>query len=160
MKNLNLYITEKFKISSSPDKKYFTDVVPDVNFENPTDEDAKKLEDALKKAGVFPSERKLDGRYTTINRWFIRVNKYDELSLCADAIFSKPYKKKQQFIASFIDFSEDSFIACDGGGSVMYKNESPVTWEKVIMPIANFFGAKYTKDGEFVMPGTKSRWND
>lgn len=160
MKNINLYITEKFKISSSKDKKYFTDVVPDINFEEPTEEDCKKLEDAFKKANVLPTVHKLDSRYHTFNHFFVGISR-GMIALRANTTFVKPYKKKRIYDATFIEFSNDgdSFVAGSERG-VLYEYESPEIWEKVILPIANFFGAKFTKDGEFVMPGTKSKWND
>lgn len=160
MKDINLYITEKFKISASKDKKYFTDIVPGINFEEPTEEDCKKLEDALRKNGLLNFPNKLDNRYHTYHNWFIGISR-GGIALKANTTYSKPYKKKKNYDLTFIEFSNDgdSFIAGNSGG-VFYEYESPEAWEKVILPIANFFGAKFTKDGEFVMPGTKSKWND
>jgi len=165
MKTINNFIIEKLHLDSetniNKDKKgmTFNDICPTVDFENPKDEDAKELEAILKKEGVFPTATKLDSKYTTFNKWFIEVNSWGGLSLKYNATFSKPYKKKQNYNSRMIDFDIDSFIATSSGGSVIYKNECPETWDKVIIPIADFFGAKFNKDGEFLMPGAKSKWS-
>ena len=161
MKQLNNYILEKLTINKDTevnDKTTFSSVVNGVNFEHPTEEDAKKLEQAFKDAGVFPTASKLDSKYHTFNKWFVRC-KDGQLQLAFEVTYSKPYKKKSTYTSRAIDFDVDSFIAMQSGGSVIYKYEAPEMWDKVIMPIANFFGAKFNKDGEFLMPGAKSKWN-
>ena len=161
MKYIGAYILEKLHlnkgINSGPKKLTFHDVVPEVDFDNPTDEDAKKLEKALKDAGAFPAATKLDSQHHTYNKWYIGVNKYNGLSLYADVTFAKPYKKTRTYKGVYIDFDVDSFLASTST-CVIYKSERPLTWEKVIQPIADFFGAKFNKDGEFLMPGAKTKY--
>ena len=163
MKTINNYIVEKLHLDKDTDvnksKMTFNDICPTVDFEKPTDKDAEELEAILKKNGVLPTATKLDSKYYTYNKWFIALNNWDGLSLKCNVTYSKPYKKKQTYTTRMIDFDIDSFIATTSGGSVIYKNESPEVWDKVIVPIADFFGAKFNKDGEFLMPGAKSKWS-
>ena len=161
MKNLSEILLEKLVLKDNGEKlKHLSEVVPGVNFEDPTDEDCKKLEDAFRKAGVLPTVSRLDSRYHTYNYWFVGISR-GGIALKANITFSKPYKKKETYNRAYIEFSQDddSFIAGNSGG-VFYKYESPEAWEKVIMPIADFFGAKFNKAGEFLMPGASSHWND
>ena len=162
MKNLSEILLEKLRLTDkSEEVKHLSDVVPGVNFEEPTEEDCEKLEKALKDANVLqalPTGVKLDSSYHTYNKWFIGISR-GMLALKAEVTFSKPYKKKSTFNSVMIEFSEDndSFIAGNGGG-VLYEYESPKIWENVIMPIAEFFGAEFNTDGEFLMPGATTHW--
>jgi len=160
MKSIKELLLEKLSINKDTkiDKDNFNSAAPGVNFENPTDEDAKKLEQILKDANVFPTATKLDSKYHTYNKWFVRV-KENQLQLAYEVTFSKPYKKKETYTGRIIDFSIDSFIALNSGSSVLYKSEAPEKWNKVVKPIADFLGAEYNKDGEFLMPGAKSKWS-
>lgn len=138
-------------------------VIETIDFENPTQVDADKLEHLLWDANVRP---KYSGFFRSNNDnllaygWRVMISN-GTLVLAYDYKRTRPFKKKVYSNTYVIEFlSADRFLACRPAGDIIYKYEEPDIWEQVITPIKQALGFEYNCDGEFLRPGTKSGWSD
>lgn len=137
-----------------------------INFENPTQADAEKLQNILWEANVRPT---YTGFFHSNNdkllayNWRITVNKNDTLVLAYTYKRTRPFKKTVELNSYVIEFlSEDCFLACRPGGLLIYKDDlkDKIIWEQAITPIKEALGFEYNRDGECLRLGTESYWRD
>ena len=138
-------------------------VLETIDFENPTQVDADKLEHILWDANVRPT---YTGFFRSNNDnllaygWRVTISG-GTLVLAYDYTRTRPFKKKVTSTTYIIEFiSADRFLACRPGGRVIYEYEEPSIWEQAINPIKQALGFEYNCDGECLRPGTKSGWRD
>ena len=134
-----------------------------INFDNPTQVDADKLQNILWEANVCPT---YSGFFNSNNDqlmaydWRVMVSD-DTLVLAYDYLRKRPFKKSIRSTSYVIEFlSADRFLACRPGGRLIYAYEEKTVWEQAINPIMEALGFEYTHDGECLRPGTKSGWGD
>ena len=137
-----------------------------INFENPTQADAEKLQNILWEANACPT---YTGFFHSNNdkllayNWRVTVNKNATLVLAYTYKRTRPFKKTVESDSYVIEFlSEDCFLACRPGGLLIYEHElkDKSIWEQVITPIKEALGFEYNRDGECLRPGTESGWRD
>lgn len=137
-----------------------------INFVNPTQADADKLQNILWEANVRPT---YTGFFHSNNdkllayNWRITVNKNDTLVLAYTYKRTRPFKKTVELNSYVIEFlSEDCFLACRPGGLLIYKDDlkDKIIWEQAITPIKEALGFEYNRDGECLRLGTESYWRD
>ena len=134
-----------------------------INFDNPTQVDADKLQNILWEANVRPT---YSGFFNSNNDqlmaydWRVMVSD-GTLVLAYDYLRKRPFKKSVRSTSYVIEFlSADRFLACRPGGRLIYLYEEKPVWEQVINPIMEALGFEYNRDGECLRPGTKSGWSD
>ena len=134
-----------------------------INFDNPTQVDADKLQNILWEANVRPIYA---GFFNSGNDqllvygWRVMVSD-GTLVLAYDYQRRRPFKKIVRSTSYVIEFlSADCFLACRPGGHMIYENEEKTIWEQAINPIKKALGFEYNRDGECLRPGTKSGWRD
>lgn len=136
-----------------------------INFVNPTQADADKLQNILWEANVRPT---YTGFFHSNNdkllayNWRVTV-KNETLVLAYTYKRTRPFKKTVELNSYVIEFlSEDCFLACRPGGLLIYKDDlkDKSVWEQAITPIKEALGFEYNRDGECLRPGTKSYWRD
>ncbi len=137
-----------------------------INFENPTQADAEKLQNILWEANACPT---YTGFFHSNNdkllayNWRVTVNKNATLVLAYTYKRTRPFKKTVESDSYVIEFlSEDCFLACRPGGLLIYEHElkDKSIWEQAITPIKEALGFEYNRDGECLRPGTESGWRD
>lgn len=135
-----------------------------INFENPSQVDADKLEDILwNQANARPI---YTGFFNSNNDNLLaygwRVTVCDgSLVLAYSYLRRRPFKKAVRADTYVIEFcSADRFLACRPGGLLIYTHENPTLWEQAINPIMQALGFEYNHDGECLRPGTESCWRD
>ena len=134
-----------------------------INFENPTQADAEKLQNILWEANVRPT---YTGFFHSNNdkllayNWRVTV-KNETLVLAYTYKRTRPFKKTVELNSYVIEFlSADRFLACRPGGVLIYEDEDKSVWEQAITPIKEALGFEYNRDGECLRPGTESYWRD
>ena len=134
-----------------------------INFDNPTQVDADKLQNILWEANVRPTYA---GFFNNNNDqllaygWRVMVSD-GTLVLAYDYQRKRPFKKNVRSTSYVIEFlSADRFLACRPGGRLIYNYEEKTVWEQAINPIMEALGFNYNCDGECLRPGTKSIWSD
>ena len=134
-----------------------------INFDNPTQVDADKLQNILWEANVRPT---YSGFFNSNNDqlmaydWRVMVSN-GTLVLAYDYLRKRPFKKSVRSTSYVIEFlSADRFLACRPGGRLLYPYEEKTVWEQAINPIMEALGFDYNRDGECLRPGTKSGWSD
>lgn len=134
-----------------------------INFDNPTQVDADKLQNILWEANVRPI---YTGFFNSSNDqllaygWRVMVSD-GTLVLAYDYQRKRPFKKSVRSTSYVIEFlSADCFLACRPGGRLIYNYEEKTVWEQAINPIMEALGFNYNCDGECLRPGTKSGWSD
>ena len=134
-----------------------------INFDNPTQVDADKLQNILWEANVRPT---YSGFFNSNNDqlmaydWRVMVSN-GTLVLAYDYLRKRPFKKSVRSTSYVIEFlSADRFLACRPGGRLLYPYEEKTVWEQAINPIMEALGFDYNSDGECLRPGTKSGWSD
>lgn len=139
-------------------------VLETINFENPSQVDADKLQEILwNQANARPT---YTGYYNSNNdnllvyNWRIMV-----CNGCLVLAYSykrkRPFKKIVNSNSYVIEFwSADRFLACRPGGLIIYEYTEQSLWEQAINPIMEALGFEYTRDGECIRPGTESGWSD
>ena len=134
-----------------------------INFDNPTQVDADKLQNILWEANVRPT---YSGFFNSNNDqlmaydWRVMVSN-GTLVLAYDYLRKRPFKKSVRSTSYVIEFlSADRFLACRPGGRLLYPYEEKSVWEHAINPIMEALGFDYNCDGECLRPGTKSGWSD
>ena len=134
-----------------------------INFDNPTQVDADKLQNILWEANVRPT---YSGFFNSNNDqlmaydWRVMVSN-GTLVLAYDYLRKRPFKKSVRSTSYVIEFlSADRFLACRPGGHLLYPYEEKTVWEQAINPIMEALGFDYNCDGECLRPGTKSGWSD
>lgn len=135
-------------------------VLETIDFDNPTQVDADKLQNILWEANACPTYTGFfngnNDRLMAYNWRVAIVN--DTLVLAYSYQRSRPFKKKVTSNTYVIEFlSADNFLACRPGGHIIYKEENDI-WEQVINPIKEALGFEYNCDGECLRPGTTSYW--
>lgn len=135
-------------------------VLETIDFDNPTQVDADKLQNILWEANACPTYTGFfngsNDRLLAYNWRITIVN--DTLVLAYSYQRSRPFKKKVTSNTYVIEFlSADCFLACRPGGHIIYKEENDI-WEQVINPIKEALGFEYNCDGECIRPGTTSYW--
>lgn len=138
-------------------------VLETINFKNPSQVDANKLQNILWGANACPIYGGFlhgnNDRLLAYN-WRVTVNR-GVLVLAYSYTRTRPFKKKLESDSYVIEFlSADSFLACRPGGSVIYEYEDRILWDQAINPVIQALGFKYNRDGECLRPGTKSGWSD
>ena len=134
-----------------------------INFENPTQADAEKLQNILWEANVRPTYA---GFFHSNNdkllayNWRVTV-KNETLVLAYTYKRTRPFKKTVELNSYVIEFlSADRFLACRPGGVLIYEDDDKSVWEQAITPIKEALGFEYNRDGECLRPGTESYWRD
>ena len=136
-----------------------------INFENPTQADAEKLQNILWEANVRPT---YTGFFHSNNdkllayNWRVTVRN-ETLVLAYTYKRTRPFKKTVESNSYVIEFlSEDRFLACRPGGVLIYEHDlkDKIIWEQAITPIKEALGFEYNRDGECLRPGTESGWRD
>lgn len=134
-----------------------------INFDNPTQVDADKLQNILWEANARPI---YSGFFNSNNDqlmaydWRVMVSN-GTLVLAYDYLRKRPFKKSVRSTSYVIEFlSADRFLACRPSGRLIYTYEEKTVWEQAINPIMEALGFKYNRDGECLRPGTKSGWSD
>ena len=136
-----------------------------INFENPTQADAEKLQNILWEANVHPT---YTGFFHSKNdkllayNWRVTV-KNETLVLAYTYKRIRPFKKTVELNSYVIEFlSADCFLACRPGGVLIYEDDlkDKSIWEQAITPIKEALGFDYNRDGECLRPGTESYWRD
>lgn len=136
-----------------------------INFENPTQTDAEKLQNILWEANVHPT---YTGFFHSKNdkllayNWRVTV-KNETLVLAYTYKRIRPFKKTVELNSYVIEFlSEDCFLACRPGGLLIYEDDlkDKSVWEQAITPIKEALGFEYNRDGECLRSGTESYWRD
>ena len=134
-----------------------------INFDNPTQVDADKLQNILWEANVRPT---YSGFFNSNNDqllaydWRVMVSN-GTLVLAYDYLRKRPFKKSVRSTSYVIEFlSADRFLACRPGGRLLYPYEEKTVWEQAINPIMEALGFDYNCDGECLRPGAKSGWSD
>lgn len=137
-----------------------------INFENPSQVDADKLQELLwNQADVRPT---YSGYFHGNNDnllaygWRIEYNEsINSLVVAYSYQRRRPFKKTVTANSYVIEFwSADKFLACRPGGRVIYNYEEQDIWEQVINPIMRALGFEYNRDGECLRPGAESGWGD
>lgn len=138
-------------------------ILESINFDNPTQVDADKLQNILWEANVRPIYA---GFFNNNNDqllaygWRVMVSD-GTLVLAYDYQRKRPFKKSVRSTSYVIEFlSADRFLACRPGGRLIYTYEEKPVWEQAINPIMEALGFEYNCDGECLRPGTKSGWSD
>lgn len=136
-----------------------------INFENPTQADAEKLQNILWEANVRPTYTGFfhgnNDKLLAYN-WRVTV-KNETLVLAYTYKRTRPFKKTVESNSYVIEFlSEDRFLACRPGGVLIYEHDlkDKIIWEQAITPIKEALGFEYNRDGECLRPGTESGWRD
>lgn len=136
-----------------------------INFVNPTQADADKLQNILWEANVRPTYTGFfhgnNDKLLAYN-WRVTV-KNETLVLAYTYKRTRPFKKTVESNSYVIEFlSEDCFLACRPGGLLIYKDDlkDKSVWEQSITPIKEALGFEYNRDGECLRPGTESYWRD
>ena len=134
-----------------------------IDFKNPTQVDADKLQNILWEANVRPI---YTGFFNGNNdqllaySWRVAISN-STLVLAYDYQRKRPFKKTVTSSSYVIEFlSADCFLASRPGGRLIYPYEEKSVWEQAINPIMEALGFNYNRDGECLRPGTKSGWND
>lgn len=136
-----------------------------INFENPTQADAEKLQSILWEANVRPT---YTGFFHSNNdkllayNWRVTVRN-ETLVLAYTYKRTRPFKKTVESNSYVIEFlSEDRFLTCRPGGVLIYEHDlkDKIIWEQAITPIKEALGFEYNRDGECLRPGTESGWRD
>ena len=136
-----------------------------INFVNPTQADADKLQNILWEANVRPT---YTGFFHSNNdkllayNWRVTVRN-ETLVLAYTYKRTRPFKKTVESNSYVIEFlSEDRFLACRPGGVLIYEHDlkDKIIWEQAITPIKEALGFEYNRDGECLRPGTESGWRD
>lgn len=136
-----------------------------INFVNPTQADADKLQNILWEANVCPTYA---GFFHSNNdkllayNWRVTV-KNETLVLAYTYKRTRPFKKTVELNSYVIEFlSEDCFLACRPGGILIYEHDlkDKSIWEQAITPIKEALGFEYNRDGECLRHGTESYWGD
>lgn len=136
-----------------------------INFENPTQADADKLQNILWEANVRPTYTGFfHGNNDKLLAYNWRVTVRNEtLVLAYTYKRTRPFKKTVESNSYVIEFlSEDRFLACRPGGVLIYEHDlkDKIIWEQAITPIKEALGFEYNRDGECLRPGTESGWRD
>ena len=138
-------------------------VLESIDFKNPTQVDADKLQNILWEANVRPI---YTGFFNSNNDqllaygWRVAISN-NTLVLAYDYQRKRPFKKTVTSSSYVIEFlSADCFLASRPGGRLIYPYEEKTVWEQAINPIMEALGFNYNRDGECLRPGTKSGWND
>ena len=136
-----------------------------INFENPTQADAEKLQNILWEANVRPTYTGFfHGNNDKLLAYNWRVTVRNEtLVLAYTYKRTRPFKKTVESNTYVIEFlSEDRFLACRPGGVLIYEHDlkDKIIWEQAITPIKEALGFEYNRDGECLRPGTESGWRD
>lgn len=138
-------------------------ILESINFDNPTQVDADKLQNILWEANVRPTYA---GFFNSSNdqllaySWRVMVSD-GTLVLAYDYQRKRPFKKIVRSTSYVIAFlSADRFLACRPGGRLIYTYAEKPVWEQAINPIMEALGFEYNCDGECLRPGTKSGWSD
>ena len=134
-----------------------------INFDNPTQVDADKLQNILWEANARPT---YVGFFNSNNdqlqayNWRVMVSD-GTLVLAYDYQRKRPFKKSVRSTSYVIEFlSADRFLACRPGGRLIDTDEEKPVWEQAINPIMEALGFNYNRDGECLRPGAKSGWSD
>lgn len=134
-----------------------------INFDNPTQVDADKLQNILWEANARPT---YVGFFNSNNdqlqayNWRVMVSD-GTLVLAYDYQRKRPFKKSVRSTSYVIEFlSADRFLACRPGGRLIYTYGEKPVWEQAINPIMEALGFNYNRDGECLRPGAKSGWSD
>lgn len=146
-------------------KKINRTALESINFVNPTQDDADKLQNILWEANVRPTYA---GFFHSNNDKLLaynwRVTVEDEtLVLAYTYKCTRPFKKTVELNSYVIEFlSEDCFLACRPGGILIYEHnlKDKNIWEQAITPIKEALGFEYNRDGECLRHGTESYWRD
>lgn len=136
-----------------------------INFVNPTQADADKLQNILWEANVRPTYTGFfHGNNDKLLAYNWRVTVRNEtLVLAYTYKRTRPFKKTVELNSYVIEFlSEDRFLACRPGGVLIYEHDlkDKIIWEQAITPIKEALGFEYNRDGECLRPGTESGWRD
>ena len=138
-------------------------ILESIDFKNPTQVDADKLQNILWEANVRPI---YTGFFNGNNDqllaygWRVAISN-STLVLAYDYQRKRPFKKTVTSSSYVIEFlSADRFLASRPGGRLIYPYEEKNVWEQAINPIMEALGFKYNRDGECLRQGTKSGWND
>ena len=131
-----------------------------INFVNPTQADADKLQNILWEANVRPTYTGFfhsNNDKLLVYNWRVTVNENETLVLAYTYKRTRPFKKTVELNSYVIEFlSEDCFLACRPGGILIYEHDlkDKSVWEQAITPIKEALGFEYNRDGECLRPGT------